>query len=138
MTTAPTTACTPSTQWPGALTEASRLFERVRHLQDAEVFFVAADDLHSNRKSFGREASRHRGRWIARCRDVPAGLHPVDVVIELYARDLCWVRRVDVEWRQLRGGQNEVLVLFKECLKTPPELAVSGFGAGNIGACQSQ
>src|ERR1700682_6538771 len=94
------------------LTEASRLFERVRHLQDAEIFFVAADDLHSNRESFGREASRHRGRWIARCRNIPAGLHPVDVVIELYARDLRWVWRVDVEWRQLRGGEEKKTQIF--------------------------
>ena len=73
------------------LTEASRLFERVRDLQDAEVLFIAADDLHANRKSFRREAARHRGRWIACCRDVPAGLHPVDVVGELHARDLCFL-----------------------------------------------
>ena len=31
------------------LAEASRLFERVRHLQDAEVFVVAADYLDANR-----------------------------------------------------------------------------------------
>ena len=41
------------------LAKTSRLFERVRHLQDAEVFFVAADDLQANRKSLWREASRH-------------------------------------------------------------------------------
>jgi hypothetical protein len=41
------------------LAEASRLFERVRYLEHAEVLVVAADDLHSNRKSFRREASRH-------------------------------------------------------------------------------
>ena len=41
------------------LAESSRLFERVRHLQDAEIFFVAADDLHAYRKSFRRETSRH-------------------------------------------------------------------------------
>jgi hypothetical protein len=31
------------------LTEPGGLLEGVRHLQDAEVFFVTADDLHSNR-----------------------------------------------------------------------------------------
>jgi hypothetical protein len=41
------------------LAEAGRLFERVRHFEDAEVCFVAADNLHANRKSFGSEASRH-------------------------------------------------------------------------------
>ena len=113
------------------LAEAGRLFERVRHLQDAEVFLVAADDLHANRKSFRREAARHRGRRISRCRDIPAGLHPVDVVIELHTRDFRWIWRVDIKWRQLRRGQNEVLVLFEKCLKAPPELAV-----GSLGACR--
>src|SRR4029077_10365700 len=81
------------------LTEASRLFERVRHLQDAKVFFVAAHDLHANGNSFRRETAWHRSRGIARRRDIPAGLHPVDVVIEFHARDLGWIRRVDVKCR---------------------------------------
>ena len=85
------------------LTEASRLFERVRYLQHTEIRFVAADYLHPNRKSFGRKATRHRGCRIARCRDIPAGFHPVDVAIEPHTRDLCWVWRVDIEWRQLGG-----------------------------------
>src|ERR1019366_3245013 len=78
------------------LTEASRLLERVRHLQHTEIRFVAADYLHPNRKSFGRKATRHRGCRIACCRDIPAGLHPVDVLIKLHPRDLCWGWRVDI------------------------------------------
>ncbi len=35
------------------LAEARRLLEGVRHLQDAEVLVVAADDLHANRQAFG-------------------------------------------------------------------------------------
>src|SRR3954468_17226473 len=54
------------------LAKASRLFERVRDLQHAEVLFVAADDLQANGKSFRREATRRRGRWISRSRDIPA------------------------------------------------------------------
>src|SRR5437870_3429978 len=104
------------------LAEAGRLFERVRHLQDAEVVVVAAGDLQANRKSFGSEAGRDRRRWIARCRDVPTGLHPIDVVGELHAGDFGWIWRSDVEWRQLSGRQNEVFVLVQKCLKAPPEL----------------
>src|SRR5580704_2901791 len=99
------------------LTEASRLFERVRHLQDAEVFFVAAHDLHTYRKPLGRETAWHRSRRIARRRDVPARLHPVDVVIELHAGNLRRIRRVDIEWWQLRGGQDKVFMLLEKCLK---------------------
>jgi hypothetical protein len=55
--------------------------------------------------------------WIAGRRDVQAGLHPVDIVVLRYSRDLRWVWLVDVEWRQLRSGKNEVLVFFKECLR---------------------
>jgi hypothetical protein len=42
-----------------SLTEASHLFECLSQLQDAEVRFGAADDLHANWKSFRREACRH-------------------------------------------------------------------------------
>src|SRR5260370_7674055 len=73
---------------------------------------------------------------IAGRRDVQAELHPVDIVVERYSRDLRWVWLVDVEWRQLRGGKNEVLAFFKQCLKAPPELPVGGLGAGNIRAPQ--
>src|SRR5579862_3545403 len=62
------------------LAEAGRLLERVRHLQDAEVFFIATDDLQPNGKPFRCKARWHRGCRIARCRNVPARLHPVDVV----------------------------------------------------------
>ena len=117
--------------------EAGRLFERVRHLQDAEVRLVAADDLQSNGKPFRGESRRHRGRGIAGGRDIPAGLHPVDVVIELNAGDLRRVRHIDVEGRQLRGGQNEVFVFFQECLKAPPNLAVRDFGACHVRAGQA-
>jgi hypothetical protein len=37
--------------------EAGGLFEGMGHLQDAEVCFVAADDLQSNGKTFRREAA---------------------------------------------------------------------------------
>src|SRR5260370_27252349 len=120
------------------LTEASRLFERVRHLQDAEVLLVAAHDLHAHWKSLWRETARHGSRWIARCRDIPAGLHPIDVVIEFHAGDLGWIRHVDVKCRPLCGGQNEVFVLFEECLKPPPTLAVGALRARYIHTCQPQ
>src|ERR1700730_14445661 len=81
--------------------EAGGLFEGVGHLQDAEVCFVATDDLHSHRKTFRREAAGDGGRWIAGGGDIPTGLHPVDVVGELHAGNFGWIRRVYVEWRQL-------------------------------------
>ena len=51
--------------WP-FLTEAGRLFERVGDLKDAEIVFVAADDLNAHRESFRCETGRYGGRWIAR------------------------------------------------------------------------
>ena len=42
-----------------SFTEASRLFECVSKLQDAEILFESADDLHANWKAFRREACRH-------------------------------------------------------------------------------
>src|SRR5271155_4923242 len=120
------------------LAEASRLFESVRHLQDAEVLLVAADDLQADRKTFRCETCRHGGRWIARCRNVPATFHPVDVVIELHACELRRILRGYVERRQLRGGQNEVLVFFEERLKTPPYYSVRRLGAREVHARQPQ
>ena len=100
--------------------EAGGLLEGARHLQHAEVFFVPSDYLHADRKPFRGEAARHRGRRITGRRYVPAGFHPVDVAIELHAGDLRGIGRADVEWGQLRGGQNEVLVSFEERLKASP------------------
>ena len=34
------------------LPKPGRLFKRVRQLQDAKIFLVAANDLHADRKSF--------------------------------------------------------------------------------------
>src|ERR1700677_5152196 len=118
------------------LAEAGGLFEGVRHLQDAEVCLVAADDLHSHRKSLGREAAWHRSCRITRGRYIPAGFHPFDVALKLHPRDLRWIRSVDIECRQLGGGQNEVFILFEECLEAPPHLGVGGLGARQIGAAQ--
>src|SRR4051794_13965985 len=70
------------------LPDLGRLFEGVRELQHAEVVAVAPDDLQANRQSVGREARRHRDRRQAGDADVVAALHPVDVVLELHARDL--------------------------------------------------
>jgi hypothetical protein len=42
-----------------SLTEASHLFECMGKLKDAEVLFVAADDLHANRKPLRRKPCRH-------------------------------------------------------------------------------
>src|SRR6202007_2999792 len=114
--------------------EAGGLFESVGHLQDAEVCVVAADDLHSNGKTFRGEAAGDGGRWIAGGGDIPTGLHPVDVVGELHACNFGRIRRVYVEWLQLRGGKNEIFVLFEECLKEAPEPAMRGFGAREIRA----
>ena len=110
----------------------------MRHLQDAEIFFVAADDLYADREPFRSEAGRDRGGRIACGRDVPAGLHPVDIVRELHAGDLGGVGRVDVERRQLRGGQDEVFVFFEEGLEAAPELAVGDLGARYFHAGQAQ
>ncbi len=118
--------------------EASRLFESVRHLQYAEVLLVAADDLQADRKTLRCETCRHGGRRIAPCRNVPATIHPVDVVIELHACDLRRILRGYVERRQLRGGQNEVLVFFEERLKTPPDHSVCHLGARKVHARQPQ
>src|SRR4029453_4731442 len=90
-----------------SLTEASHTFKRVSKLQDAEVLFGAADDLHANGKSFRRKACRHRGRGIPSGRDIPAGLHPVDVAVELDPRNLPWIRRVDGERRPRGGGRQK-------------------------------
>ena len=79
-------------------------------LEHAEVLLVAAYDLQSDGEAFGREAGGDGSRWIAGSGDVPAALHPVDVVGEVNAVDLGGPGRVDVEGRQLGGGQDEVLV----------------------------
>src|SRR5579862_6167493 len=86
------------------LAKTGRLLESVRHLQDAEVLFVAADDFDADGKSFGCEAAGYGGRGISGCRDIPAGFHPVDVAGEFHSGDFGRIRRVDVEWRQLRCG----------------------------------
>jgi hypothetical protein len=49
------------------LSEAGRLFERVGHLQDAEVCLIVADDLHADRKSFRREARLTRQQRFSVC-----------------------------------------------------------------------
>src|SRR4051812_26371843 len=100
-----------------SLTEAGRLLECVSKLQDAEVLFVAADDLDAYRKSFWREACRHGCRRIPGRGDIPAGFHPVDIVVEFDARDFRGVGHVDIERRQLRRRQHEIFVLLEESLK---------------------
>src|SRR5262245_58849133 len=110
----------------------------MRHLQNAEVFLVTTDDLNAYRKSFGCEACGHRSCWISGRRDVPAGLHPIDVISELYSGDFGWVWDIDIEWRQLRRRENKEFVLFEECLKASPKLGMSGFGVRKIYGCQSQ
>src|SRR5438270_9923271 len=106
----------------------------MRYLQDAEVRVVAADDLNTDGKAFGREAAGHgRGR-IARCRDIPARLHPVDIIFELHTSDFGWVWSVDIERRHLGGGQNEVLVRFEKRLKAAPDLRLRGLRACDVRA----
>ena len=46
--------------------------------------------------------------------------------------DLRWIGSVDVERRQLRGGEDEVFILLKEGLKAAPEKAVRSLGAGDV------
>ena len=111
------------------------LLEGVAELEDAEVLLVAADDLETDRKAFRCEAGGDRGSGIAGGGDIPAALHPVDVVSEMDAVDLCRPGCVDVEGRQLRRGQDEVLVLFQEGLKAAPQLCVPDLRAGNV-ACR--
>ena len=101
----------------------------MRNLQDTEVLFVAANNLHADRKAFGRKAGRYRGCRVSGGRDVPARLHPVDVVVEVHARDLSWIGSVDVERWQLRGGQDEVFILLKESLEAAPDESMGNFGA---------
>src|SRR5262245_36953846 len=98
----------------------------MRDLQDTEILFGAAHDLQSDRKTFRRETCRDRNRWIAGGRNIPAGLHPIDVVRKLYARDRVGIRGLDIERRRLGCGQNEIFVLFKERLKAAPKLAARG------------
>ncbi len=116
------------------LAESGGLLEGVGELEDGEILLVAADDLNADGESFGSEAGRHGGSRVTGGGDVPAGLHPIDVAGEFHAGDLGGVGRVDVEGRQLRGGENEILVLLKEGLETAPDPAVGGFGARDIGA----
>ena len=118
--------------------ETGCLFKCMRELQDAEILLVAADDLQADGKTFGREAGRHRGCGISGGRDVPAGLHPVDVVVEVHAGDLGWIGRVDVERRQLRGGQDEVLILLEEGLEAAPDEAMGNLGTGDVLAGEFQ
>jgi len=64
------------------------MFEGVGELEDAEVLLVAADDLEADGQAVGREACGHGNSRIAGSGDVPAALHPVDVVGEVNAIDL--------------------------------------------------
>src|SRR5439155_24997558 len=77
------------------------LLESVRQLQHAEVVPVTSDDLQPDRQSPGREAGGHRDRGVAGGRDPVAALHPVDVVVELHARDFPRIGLVDREWGNL-------------------------------------
>src|SRR5439155_1784722 len=90
------------------------LLESVRELQHAEVVPVTSDDLQPDRQSLGREAGGHRDRRMARRGDPVAALHPVDVVVELHARDFPWIRLVDREWRHLVYRAEEEVVTLEE------------------------
>src|SRR5690349_5593812 len=83
--------------------ELSGLFEGVRELECGEVLVVAANDLYADGKAFGREAGGYRGGGIAGGRDIPAGLHPIDVVRQTYSGDGSGVGCVDIEGRDLSG-----------------------------------
>src|ERR1700735_3467130 len=115
-----------------SLSESRWLFKCVRKLQDTEILLIAADNLHANRKAFARKSRRHGGCRVSRGRDVPAGLHPVDVIAKVDAGDLRWIGRVDVERRQLRGWEDEVFILLKESLKAAPEEGMGNLGAGDV------
>src|SRR5580692_8686945 len=71
------------------------LLEGMCELEHAEVLLVAPYDLQSDGQAFGREACGYGGSGIAGSGDVPATLHPVDVVGEVNAVDFCGPRRVD-------------------------------------------
>src|SRR5436190_18539451 len=77
------------------------LLEGVRELQHAEVVAVASHDLQPDRQSLGREAGGHRDRGMAGGGDPVAALHPVDVVVELHARDFPRIRLVHRAWPHL-------------------------------------
>src|SRR5437763_1877732 len=96
--------------------EAGGLFECVGHLKDAEILFVAPDNLDADGKAFRCESTRHRSGRISRGRDIPTGFHPIDIARELHSIDLGGIWRVHVERRQLRRRQNEVLIFFEERL----------------------
>src|SRR5208282_2109937 len=92
--------------------------------------------LHADGKTFGCKAGRHRGCWVSSGRDVPAGLHPVDVVVEAHTGDLGWIRSVDIERWQLGGGKDEVFVLLEESLEAAPYEGMGNLGAGDVLASQ--
>src|SRR6202041_3461947 len=95
-------------------------------------------DLQSDGQALGCEACGHGNGRIAGSGDVPAALHPVDVVGEVNAVDFCGPGRVDVEGRQLRGGQDEVLVAFQEGLKAAPHVGVRDLCAGDVAAGEGE
>src|SRR5260370_14146818 len=117
-------------------TETGCLFKCVRELQNTEILSVATDDLHADGKTFGRIAGRHRGCGISSGRDLPAGLHPVGVVVEVHAGDLSRVGCVDVERGQLPGGEDEVFLPLEESLGAAPDQATGDLSAGYVLAGQ--
>ena len=115
-----------------SLAESGCLSKCVRKLQDTEILLFAAHDLHADGKAFGCKAGRHRGCRVSGSRDVPASFHPIDVVVEVDACDLSRIGRVDVERRQLGGGEDEVFILLEESLPAAPEEAMGNLGAGDV------
>src|ERR1700722_4785587 len=115
-----------------SLAESGCLFQCVRKLQDTEILLIAAHDLQADGKTLGCKACRDRGCRVSGGRNVPASLHPVDVVVEVDARDLSRIGRVDVERRQLGGGEDEVFILQEESLVAAPEESVGSLGPGDV------
>ena len=70
--------------------------------------------------------------------DEVAGLHPVDVGVHRFTRNLRWVFRVDVERRHLIHGTDEKLVTQQEFTHAVVQLRALHFRATNIKSAERE
>src|SRR6185436_11066757 len=113
---------------------AGRGLKGVRELQHRKIGAIPADDLdaHGQRRVIRRKARRHRNSRVARDGDVVAALHPVEIVVELYACDLARPLRLHGVGRELVHGADEEIVLLEEGAHALIELRTKRGGARDL------
>src|SRR4026208_1915162 len=103
--------------------KSSHLLKSMSKLQHAKIVAVAADQLNAHGQTIRCESRRHGNRRTKGGRTPVSRLHPIEVVVHLYAVDLMRPIKPGVEGRHLVHRADEKLILLMKATHALHQLA---------------